>query len=290
MADVQWIKLSIDMFNNRKIKFLRNRPEGNNIILIWVMLLSMAGRCNAGGMIFLTENVPYTTKMLAEELNFKEDVILIALKLLEQLGMIQYYDEKLLITGWEEHQNIEGLEKIREQARLRQAKLRNKQKLQLDNNVTCNVTVTHGNAIEEELEIEEEIEIELEEKRERIDYQQVVDMYNNTCVSFPRCKSLSDARKKSIKARLNTYSITDLQLAFEKVEKSDFLKGKNDRNWSANFDWILKDSNMAKIFDGNYDNKKGVNRDNEQAGRVSEQPRRIEDLTEEQRKEFGIDL
>lgn len=278
------------MFNNRKIKFLRNRPEGNNIILIWVMLLSMAGRCNAGGMIFLTENVPYTTKMLAEELNFKEDVILIALKLLEQLGMIQYYDEKLLITGWEEHQNIEGLEKIREQARLRQAKLRNKQKLLLDNNVTCNVTVTHGNAIEEELEIEEEREIELEEKRERIDYQQVADMYNNTCVSFPRCKSLSDARKKSIKARINTYSLTDLQLAFEKVEKSDFLKGKNDRNWSANFDWILKDSNMAKILDGNYDNKKGVNRDNEQAGRVSEQPRRIEDLTEEQRKEFGIDL
>ena len=264
MADVQWIKLSIDMFNNRKIKFLRNRPEGNNIILIWVMLLSMAGRCNAGGMIFLTENVPYTTKMLAEELNFKEDVILIALKLLEQLGMIQYYDEKLLITGWEEHQNIEGLEKIREQARLRQAKLRSKQKLQLDNNATCNVTVTHGNAIEEELEIEEEREIELEEKRERIDYQQVADMYNNTCVSFPRLKSLSDTRRKAIRARLKTYSLADMQIVFEKAEQSDFLKGKNTRNWSANFDWILKDANMAKIIDGNYDNSKSITNSNQQ--------------------------
>ena len=286
MGDVQWIRLSIDMFNNRKIKFLRNRPEGNNIILIWVMLLSMAGRCNAGGMIFLTENVPYTTKMLAEELNFKEDVILIALKLLEQLGMIKYYNEKLLITGWEEHQNIDGLEKIREQARLRQAKLRSKQKLLLDNNVTCNVTVTQNNAIEEELEIEEELD---KDKRERIDYQQIADMYNNTCVSFPRCKSLSDARKKAIKARLNKYSLSDIQIAFEKTERSDFLKGKNERNWSASFDWILKDSNMAKILDGNYDSKKG-GRTNEQVGRVPEQPMGIEDLTSEQLKAFGIEL
>ncbi|RGB63579.1 MULTISPECIES: hypothetical protein [unclassified Amedibacterium] len=40
------------------------------------------------------------------------------------------------------------------------------------------------------------------------------------------------------------------------AEQSDFLKGANNRNWSANFDWIMKDTNMAKILDGNYINKK----------------------------------
>lgn len=94
---------------------------------------------------------------------------------------------------------------------------------------------------------------------EKTDYQQIVDLYNDTCVSFPRLKSLSDARKKAIKARLNTYTVEDFKEMFRKVEASDFLKGKNNRDWRATFDWIIKDSNMAKILDGNYDNAGGNN-------------------------------
>lgn len=93
---------------------------------------------------------------------------------------------------------------------------------------------------------------------EKIDYQRIADMYNNTCVSFPCLKTLSDARKKAIKARLNTYSYDDFQSLFTKTEASDFLKGKNDRNWQATFDWLIKDSNMAKVLDGNYDNRAAV--------------------------------
>ena len=66
-----------------------------------------------------------------------------------------------------------------------------------------------------------------------------------------------DARKKAIKARLKTYSIDDFKNLFEIAEKSDFLKGNNDRNWNATFDWLIKDSNMAKVLDGNYNNKGG---------------------------------
>ena len=91
----------------------------------------------------------------------------------------------------------------------------------------------------------------------RIDYQQIADMFNDTCVSFSRVTSLSDARKKAIKARLKTYTLDDFKLMFEKAEASSFLKGGNDRNWSATFDWMIKDSNMAKILDGNYDNRSG---------------------------------
>jgi hypothetical protein len=102
------------------------------------------------------------------------------------------------------------------------------------------------------------IEIELGKDREgkvRINYQMIVDMYNDTCVSFPRLTTLSDARKKAIKARMNSYSIDDFQQLFTKAEASNFLKGANNRNWSANFDWLIKDSNMAKVLDGNYDNR-----------------------------------
>ena len=92
-------------------------------------------------------------------------------------------------------------------------------------------------------------------RQNKVDYQQIADMYNNTCVSFPSLVSLSESRKKAIKARLNTYSVDDFEKLFIKAEASGFLKGKNDRNWSATFDWLIKDSNMAKVLDGNYDNK-----------------------------------
>ena len=91
--------------------------------------------------------------------------------------------------------------------------------------------------------------------RDSIDYQQIADLYNETCVSFPRLNKLSDSRKKAIKARLKQYGVDDFHRMFEMAEGSEFLKGKNDRNWSATFDWMIKDANMAKILDGNYTNR-----------------------------------
>lgn len=90
----------------------------------------------------------------------------------------------------------------------------------------------------------------------RTDYQKIIDMFHNLCPSYSTIKKISDARKKAIKARLNAYSIEDFETLFKKAEASDFLKGANDRNWQATFDWLIKDANMAKVLDGNYDNKK----------------------------------
>ena len=158
MAEVKWVKLTTDMFDNRKIKHLRKLPEGNNIVLIWVMLLTMAGRCNASGMIFLTENIPYTPKMLADELDFEENTVVLALKALENLDMIVTENGFFTIAGWEEYQNIEGMDKIREQNRLRKQRQRQNQAL-LDVSRDSHVTVTVCHAIEEEEEEDKEKEI-----------------------------------------------------------------------------------------------------------------------------------
>ena len=247
MNDVRWVKLTTDMFDNRKIKHLRKLPEGNSIVLIWVMLLTMAGRCNAGGMIFLTENIPYTPKMLADELGFEEATIHLALQALENFRMIVTNGNYFSVAGWEEYQNIEGMDKIREQTRLRVAKHREKQKALLGS-----VTVTEGNATEEDKELEKEKEIEKEEK---VDYQQIVGLYHSICKSYPSVRSLSEARKKAIKARLNTYSVEDFKTVFENAEASAFLKGKNDRNWRADFDWFIADKNFIKVLEGKYADK-----------------------------------
>ena len=129
MADVHWVKLSTDFYTNRKIRYLRELPKGDSLALIWMMLLAIAGRCNAGGTVFFTETVPFTPKMLARELNVKESVLLTALDAFEFAEMISRTEDGFIsILGWEEHQNTEKLERIREQNRLRKQKQREKQK------------------------------------------------------------------------------------------------------------------------------------------------------------------
>lgn len=165
--DVKWIKITTDMFDHRKIKYLRRLPEGDSIVLIWVMLLTMAGRCNDGGRIWLTETIPYTPKLLADELDFEESTVSLSLEALRRLNMIRMEENNIIaISGWEEHQNVAGLDRLREQTRKRVASHREKQKLlEEECNVTCNVTVTQCNATD--IEKEEEKNKNLKNKKMR---------------------------------------------------------------------------------------------------------------------------
>lgn len=91
-----------------------------------------------------------------------------------------------------------------------------------------------------------------------VPYETIKKLYNTLCPSFSRCTSLSDARKKAIKARFTAgYDEADFETLFRMAEASSFLKGRNNRNWIATFDWLIKDANMAKVLDGNYDDKGG---------------------------------
>lgn len=262
MSNVKWIKVMTDMFDNRKIKQIEQLPDGDSIIVIWVKLLCLAGNVNECGFVFFTKEIPYTDEMMATEFNRPVSTIRLALQTFQRFGMIEIINDVIKISNWENYQNVDGMDKLREQTRKRVAKYREKQKHlledkgQKDSNVTCNVTVTESNAIEEDKEedIERDKEEDIEKEKNIINYQKIVDMYNDTCVSFPCVKSLSEARRKAIRARLKTYSVDDLKRVFEKAEASNFLKGANGRNWNATFDWLLKDSNIAKVLDGNYDN------------------------------------
>lgn len=211
MADVKWIKITTDMFDNRKIKHLRRLPDGNSIVLIWVMLLTLAGRCNSGGMIFLTENIPYTPKMLADELDFEESTVQLALTVLEQLGMIQTNSEGFLaVTGWEEHQNIEGMEKIRESKRLAQARWRAKQaaiaeKSTVDSTVDS-TEIENNNA-------DKDIDKEKEEDREI--YIKVIQHLNEKAGT--RYKPSSSKTKTCIHARLaEGFTLDDFYMVIDK--------------------------------------------------------------------------
>jgi hypothetical protein len=98
----------------------------------------------------------------------------------------------------------------------------------------------------------------LPEPPEICPYQEITGLYNELCPSFPGLRSLSEARRKAINARWKQYGrdISAFRTLFAKAEASSFLKGGNNRNFTATFDWLLKDANMAKTIDGNYDSRK----------------------------------
>ena len=205
MADVKWIKITTDMFDNRKIRHLRRLPDGNNIVLIWVMLLTMAGRCNSNGMIFLTENIPYTPKMLADELDFEENTVRLALNALEQLNMVVTDGNYFTIAGWDEYQNIEGMEKIRESKRISQAKWRAKQKaLSAPSTVVSTVDSTEILRGITEKEIEEEKELERDIKKNSSSQPSKADVnafFESIWELYPVKKgkaSVSDTKRKAL--------------------------------------------------------------------------------------------
>lgn len=93
-------------------------------------------------------------------------------------------------------------------------------------------------------------------------YATIRELYNSVCGSYPRLVKMSEARKKAINARIRAgYTHEDFRILFEKAEASEFLKGANKRNWRATFDWLISDTNMAKVLDGNYDARKEAIKD-----------------------------
>lgn len=276
MVQVKWIKITTDIFDDEKIILIESLPESYAIITVWFKLLCLAGKQNNCG-VFMLGRVPYTDKMLATIFRMKEATVTLALQTFEQFGMIEIVDGVITIPHWDKHQNLDKLEVAKEQTRQRVARHRERQKQLLaesngdcnaDCNVTRNVTVTQSNAdrirnididitIEKEKYKREKENVTDESRGDSTTPQQIVELYNSICKSFPTVRTLSEARKKTIKARLKTYTLDNFTELFEKAEASSFLKGGNDRNWTATFDWLIKDANIAKVLDGNFDDRQG---------------------------------
>ena len=256
-SNVKWIKMMVGMFDGMSFKKIKRAKIGgesfrDKLTAVWFELMDFAGKCNHEGAFISPSEIPFTDLAdIATMIDRDEEELKLCMAFFINEGMVTVIDDVYSISNWSEYQNQEGLYKIREQNRIRKRRQRENQKLLADVSRDSHVTVTQSHATEEDIEEEREEEKE----RDKIDYKGIVAAFNSICVSFPSVKALSDARKKAIKARLNTYSLDDFKTLFEKAEASSFLKGKNNSNWSATFDWLIKDSNMAKVLDGNYDDK-----------------------------------
>lgn len=150
MSEIKWIKITTDIFDDEKICLIDALPDPDAILVIWFKILTLAGKHNSNGLLMMTDKVHYTDEMLATIFRRPLNTVRMAIGIFEQFGMIEIIDGIISLPNWEKHQNVDGMEKIKEQTRNRVAKYRKKQKNLALSNVTGNVTVTEGNALEED--------------------------------------------------------------------------------------------------------------------------------------------
>lgn len=125
MSEVKWIKLVVDLFDDEKIIMIDQLPGADTLMIVWFKLLCFAGKQNNGG-VFTVAGVPHNAETLAAAFRRKPATVQRALDVFEQFGMIEIADGVITITNWEKHQNIEGMDKIRERKRIAQEKWRSK--------------------------------------------------------------------------------------------------------------------------------------------------------------------
>ena len=226
MADVKWIKICTDIFDDEKMTLLDAMPERDAIIVIWFKLLCMAGKQNNGGVFMLNDKIAYTDEMLATIFRRPINIVRLALSTFEQFGMIEIVNNTYTIPNWEKHQNIYGLEKIREQNKLRKRKQREKEKLSLP----CHVTVTQSHAIDIDKELDIELEKDINKKNSSKPVRHKYGEYKNVL--------LSDEDMEKLKAEFPA----DYLERIERLSGYIASTGKSYKNHLATIrNWAKKD-------------------------------------------------
>lgn len=163
MADVKWIKITTDIFDDEKILLIESLPDAYAIITVWFKLLCLAGKQNNSG-VFMMGRIAYTDKMLATIFRMKEATVTMALQTFEQFGMVKIIDGVITIPNWGKHQNLDQLESKKEYMRNYMKEYREKQKA-LTSKASCK---TNGKSNVSEADREEEKEKEEKEEKESI--------------------------------------------------------------------------------------------------------------------------
>ena len=236
MAEVQWIKLKVGMFDDSKIKYIEALPERDTIITIWVKLLTLAGKYNEQGFIMLSENLPYNEEMLANEFNRPINSIRLALETFKRLDMIDNDEGVIKISNWEKHQSLESRSRHNEKNRLRQKRYRERQK-------DLTLPVTLRNDTEEELE--EEKEREEEKESTIIPYKKIIEHLNNK--TGKKFSHKSSANQKLIKARFNEdYTLEDFIRVID-IKTNEWINDEKVKKYLKP-DTLFRTSNFDKYL------------------------------------------
>lgn len=261
-----WLKLKDDFFKRHDVKIIEAMDNGKEYILFYLKLLVES--ISHEGRLRFSDTIPYSEKMLATITDTNIDIVRTALQIFQELNLVEVLDDKTLYMS--EVTRMIGSESASAE-RMRRSREKNKPS-QCDALVTncdesvqiCDTEIDTDKDTDTELDKEQELEREqtaasppsAPSPRLSCPLVEIQNLWNSICVSYPKIQSIQGARQKAVKARWNYYkSIERFKELFEIAEASDFLKGANQRNWSADFDWLMKADSFAKALEGKYDNR-----------------------------------
>jgi predicted phage replisome organizer/uncharacterized phage protein (TIGR02220 family) len=227
MAEVKWIKINVDMFDDEKIKIIQAMPDGDSILVIWLKMITLAGKTNDGGYIYISDNIPYTDEMLSIIMNKPIMTIKLAMDTFLNLRMVENDTKGIYLVNFEKHQSLEKMEHIKEQNRIRKQRERDKKLLE-SRNMSRDISVTsrdsHATDIDIDKDIDKDKELEKEEKEEK-------ETFSHTSgIDYPYI---------SIIDYLNTKAGTNYRATTEKTKsviRARFLEGFDEENFRTVID------------------------------------------------------
>lgn len=253
VADIKWIKITTNMFEDEKIRLIDAMPERDTIHYVWIRLLVQAGKTNSNGFIFLGENIPYTDEMLSTIFCRPLTSIRLALKTLKDFRMIEVDEDNLIkIINWEKHQNVEGMERVREQNKIRARNFRDKKKqlkepVKVKKNEETEILDCNG---DKSVQNSEEVNSNVTELKSN-----VMQNKNNVTVTKENKRESKNQSKKKIKNKRESKKKTEEE---NKAENESKVKNNeiNDKNFEDNNSESSKcRSRNNKLSDENLEDK-----------------------------------
>lgn len=249
-----------DMRNDVKIKALR-RKFSHTGYAVWNYLLETLTDSD----FFEIEWEEINIELLAADYDVSVSELTEIVEYCVKIGLLQRVGNKLISQAHQ--QRLSSLIANRERKRISEEQntniTSNGRVMASQNPVKTDESNTSGNTKQHSKGEESKGE---EKKREEIryPYQDIADKWNSICGAYlPKVLKLSEARKQKIKARLKEIGnreawMPTIEAIFEEVAASDFLKGRNDKGWTATFDWLFDSpKNWVKVLEGNYSNHRG---------------------------------
>lgn len=248
MAEVKWIKIVTDIFDDEKILLIETLPEADSIIVIWFKLLCLAGKQNNSGVFLMNNKIPYTEEMLSAILRRPTNTVKLALQTFESFGMIEVVEGVVTIPNWDKHQDLQKLEMVREQTRKRVAKHRADQKQkalasgtqeesqEAEGKEECNalhsryVTVTKHESNADRLD-----KIRLDKDKNRIDKKDKYGEYKRVELTQNEYEKLCDDFGKDF---------IDNQITL----LDEYVESNNNKNKYKNFNLVLRKSIRENWF------------------------------------------
>lgn len=263
MSSVKWIKINIDMFDDEKIKIIQAMPEGDSLLVVWIKLITLAGKTNDGGYIYIAENMPYTEEMLSTIMNKPINTIRLALSTFLSLKMIEEDTKGIYLINFEKHQSLDKMEKLKEQNRIRVAKYRDKKKqelLECNNDVTLHVMQSNG------------IDIDIDKD---------IDKDNNIYIPFGEYKRVK-LKQKEYDKLIEEYEKEYVDFIINRLD--EYVESNNNKNKYKNFNLVIRKAIRENWFKKDKElNPEWFNKKVEKKETTEDERLEIESLLEEYR-------